>query len=519
MHLDPPRVGERVPDTLTLARGEELTLTWSAPAAAWADQITYQTRLGDGPWTTREERSVTLVRLPPGPFTFEVRAGLAGAWGPVASVSGARVAAWDEGPLAWVAALALTVAGAALAVRLRTRTLRRRQAALEREVEERTAQVRAQAQALEARTAALAEQAARLAELENLRTRAIVNLHHELRTPLTLVMGGVARLTRPDDAREAAAHELVLRNAARLEALLGQLGDVARLERGEIAPRTRRLEVPATAATLVARFAGLATERGVTLVGPAPAPEPHAAVDDAVEGPEGAPLVLVVEDNADMRAWFVEELREGWRVATAVDGEHGLARARALAPALVLSDVMMPRLDGLALARRLRAETATPILLVSAKAGATDREAALAVADSWLAKPFSSQDLRAAVQRLCGGAHEPELRSEADRRFLARLQGAVDARLADPDLDVPALAHAVATSERTLHRELARIAGVSPARWIREHRLRRAEEMLRRGERRTVSEVAAAVGMSRAWFTRVYRGWAGRPPGEDLPEA
>ena len=83
----------------------------------------------------------------------------------------------------------------------------------------------------------------------------------------------------------------------------------------------------------------------------------------------------------------------------------------------------------------------------------------------------------------------------------------------------PAYAHRVlVASEGSLHRELARIAGVSPSRWIREHRLRRAAEMLRRGEHRTVSEVALAVGMSRAWFTRIYRALCGHSPGEDIPQ-
>lgn len=640
-----PEVRLDGPVPARVSRTGTLSLAWTAPAWEWADQVLFQTRLGDGEWSApTADRSTVLARLPPGPFSFSVRAGLAGAWGPETRIEGVRVREWDEGPLPWGIAAALAVVGAAAAVRLRTTTLRRRQVELERLVGARTAEVRDQAAALVARNATLAEQSARLAELEELRTRAIVNLHHELRTPLTLVMGGVERLGRPADARGAAAHELVVKNAARLEALMNQLADVARLEGGEIAPRTRRIAVPTGIATVLARFVGMAGERGVVVSGPPPGPEPHVwadpdifekilgnlvhnalkftprggnvvvgiaeagdhvrvevrdtgvgvpdharervfdrlyqveqgddrpaegsgiglslarelvelsggeighapnppggtcfwftlprgaghvlpdevaldgadtAEDAAIEGPEGGPLLLVVEDNADMRGWFVEELREGWRVATARDGEQGLRRAQELRPALVLSDVMMPRMDGLTLARRLRdLEDPPPVLLVSAKAGAEDRADALAVADGWLPKPFSSTALRAEVQRLCAG---PPL-AEPDRRLLARLQAAVDARLADPDLDVPDLARAVGTSERTLQRDLTRIAGVSPARWIREHRLRRAEEMLRRGDRRTVSEVAAAVGMSRAWFTRVYRAWAGRPPGDALAE-
>lgn len=224
-----------------------------------------------------------------------------------------------------------------------------------------------------------------------------------------------------------------------------------------------------------------------------------------------------------MRAWFAEELSEGFRVATAVDGEQGLERATTLRPALVLSDVMMPRLDGLALARTLRGrEGAPPVLLISAKVSDADRASALSVAHGWLPKPFSAAALRAEVQRLLrdspgAPAPAPAPASASDRRLLERLAAAVDARLADEAFGVPELARAVATSDRTLQRELQRLAGVTPSRWIREHRLRRAAELLRRGEYRTVAEVAAAVGMSRAWFTRMYRAWCGRSRGEDLP--
>jgi DNA-binding response OmpR family regulator len=137
---------------------------------------------------------------------------------------------------------------------------------------------------------------------------------------------------------------------------------------------------------------------------------------------------------------------------------------------------MMPKLDGLGLALALRQRPgAPPVLLISAKVSASDRAAALAVADGWLPKPFSSTALRAEVRRLSRveaasvsvAASAPVTIPEVDRRLLERLAMAVDARLADESLSVPDLARSVATSERTLHRELARLAGVTPSRWIR----------------------------------------------------
>ena len=658
VHVEAARVGDQVMgEPLLLEPDQPVRLAWTAPAPEYADQVVFRVRLGEAHWSApSRDRGVTLAELPPGPFRFEVQAGVAGAWGPVATIAGVRRARWHEEPVVWGLGAVLAIGFGAGVVRLRMRALRRRQRALEAEVAERTAEVQTKADALLLRTAQLAEQSARLAELEGLRTRAIVNLHHELRTPLTLVMTGLERLSRPAAQQESVAFERMLRNAGRLQELMGQLGDIARLEAGEVVPRARRLLLRTEVAAIVGRFQGLVAERGLTLAPPLAGAElwvwmdpdildkilgnlvhnalkftppggsvtvgvieaeelvrvevddtgpgvpehardrvfdrlyqvdrgddrPHEgsgvglalareltelcggeignqpregggtqfwftlprgsahllpdevaadgredgapSTEEAISGPEGAPLLLVVEDHADMRAWFVEELREGFRVVTACDGEQGLARAVELRPALVVSDIMMPRLDGLALARALRERPgAPPVLLISAKVSAADRDAALAVADGWLPKPFSSTALRAEVRRLTLVELESQDRAvppaptlAVDRRLLERLAATVDERLADESLSVPELARAAGTSERTLHRELARIAGVTPSRWIREHRLLRAAEMLRRGEYRTVSEVAAAVGMSRAWFTRMYRAWSGHSPGEDI---
>jgi AraC-like DNA-binding protein len=85
------------------------------------------------------------------------------------------------------------------------------------------------------------------------------------------------------------------------------------------------------------------------------------------------------------------------------------------------------------------------------------------------------------------------------------------------DLGIAILARAVRMSERTLQRELSRILGVSPSTWVRERRLEHAAMLLAGGHYRTIGEVAAAVGMSRSYFSRAYRAWCGRSPSDELP--
>ncbi len=252
--------------------------------------------------------------------------------------------------------------------------------------------------------------------------------------------------------------------------------------------------------------------------------EVHTLPEVAVVG--DAPLVLVVEDHPDMRAFLAQSLIEGCRVQTASDGAQALTLMRQERPAVVVSDVMMAGMDGLSMLRELRADPALadiPVLVVTARSRPVDRTEALQLADVVLAKPFYLPELRAQVRRLlarppAGPVAEPpgqELPA-ADRDVLQRLEDTLEARLGDAALKVDDLAYGVGMSQRTLQRELSRILGVSPSTWIRERRLLRAQQMMRAGEFRTVSEVAAAVGMSRSYFTKAYRAWSGRAPSDEL---
>ena len=121
-----------------------------------------------------------------------------------------------------------------------------------------------------------------------------------------------------------------------------------------------------------------------------------------IAGAERPARVLVVDDNADMREYLARMLAPHWTVETAVDGEAALTSIRALRPDVVLTDVMMPNLDGFGLVARLRANEATadlPVIVLSARAGEESRIEGLQVgADDYLAKPFSARELSRACR-------------------------------------------------------------------------------------------------------------------------
>jgi signal transduction histidine kinase/ligand-binding sensor domain-containing protein/DNA-binding response OmpR family regulator len=264
--------------------------------------------------------------------------------------------------------------------------------------------------------------------------------------------------------------------------------------------------------------------------GSPPALSARPAMDDpSGETPDTPPAVadvttvLVVEDHADMRAYVHRHLASDYRVLEAADGEAGLALARKHLPDLVLSDVMMPGMDGFALCHALKSDRATdfiPVLLLTAKAAPEDKLKGLGeLADDYLTKPFDPVELRARIANLIAvrtrlrerfrqDGMAPELEEDAsaptvlsaqepitsaDEAFLEQVHEAVEAHLSDETFSVERLAEAVGMSRGHLHRKLTSLAGQPPSDLIRTARLERAALLLAGGAG-TVSEIAYAVG-------------------------
>jgi signal transduction histidine kinase/ligand-binding sensor domain-containing protein/DNA-binding response OmpR family regulator len=254
-----------------------------------------------------------------------------------------------------------------------------------------------------------------------------------------------------------------------------------------------------------------------------PNAEPVAsAADDDVT------TVLVVDDNAEVRTYVKQHLAPRYRVLEAVDGAQGLEMARRLLPDLVLSDVMMPVMDGYALCRALKSDADTdfiPVILLTARAEAEDRLAGLTEqADDYLTKPFDVRELLARIanivatrrrlrERYAAAAPAPDpvqmhptriAVEPADQRFIDQVRAAIERHLGDESFNVERLASEVAQSRGNLHRRLRDLIGETPSDLIRRMRLERAAQLLESGVG-SVAEVAYAVGFkSVAHFSNAF---------------
>ena len=262
--------------------------------------------------------------------------------------------------------------------------------------------------------------------------------------------------------------------------------------------------------------------------GTQPPSEPSGDVDPDQE----RPLILIADDHADIRSWVRGRLEPAYRVVEAADGRRALEMSRELLPDLIVSDVMMPLMDGFALCRALKGDPDIdfiPIILLTARAAEDSRVEGLTKgADDYLTKPFSMPELLARIGNLIESrkrlrarfaaapanpfAPSPADFQSTDAAFVALVKAEIEERMGDPALDVETLAQAVGVSRSNLYRRLRDLTGKSPADVIRSMRLVRAAHMLSAGAG-NVGEVAYAVGFeSLSHFGRVFRAEYGASP-------
>lgn len=247
---------------------------------------------------------------------------------------------------------------------------------------------------------------------------------------------------------------------------------------------------------------------------------PLKAADERPSARKGKrkPTILLVEDTEDFRFYLKENLQEYYHVLEAADGESGWQAALSAQPDLVVSDITMPGMDGLALCRKIRSHARTrqiPVILLTAMGEETIQLEGLdAGADDYLVKPFSFEimlsrvrnllERKAPVQWVIPKDAEPEQLS-ADEKFMQRALEIVEKHLSDAGFSVEALSRELHMNRVSVYKRIYALSGQPPIEFIRSVRLRKAADLLLRTEM-NIAEVAYEVGFNNPkYFARYFK--------------
>lgn len=238
----------------------------------------------------------------------------------------------------------------------------------------------------------------------------------------------------------------------------------------------------------------------------------------------GTPSVLIVEDNASVSYYIAELLKKNYRLYYARNGAEGLEKAKEFMPDLLVTDLMMPEMDGYELCREVRSSAILnhiPIIVITAKCEEKDRIRLLeAGADAYLQKPFNAEELRIRINKLLeqrrllrekythalheGTEQSVEL-SSLDKDFLGRLTNIIYAQLSDSTLNSSSVADKMCMSKSQLNRKIRTITGYNTAAYILQMRMEKAKRMLASTDT-PISDIAMKCGFEDAsYFGRVFK--------------
>ena len=240
------------------------------------------------------------------------------------------------------------------------------------------------------------------------------------------------------------------------------------------------------------------------------------------------PSVLVIDDNADIRSYVRGLLHTDYTVIEAADGSEGIRKAMKYVPDLIISDVMMPGIDGIECCRRLKSELQTchiPVILLTACSLDEQRiQGYDGGADSYISKPFSSQLLLARVRNLIdshrrlkqffgdGQTLAKEDVCVMDKDFVEKFKALIEAKMGDSNLNVEDLGKDMGLSRVQLYRKIKSLTNYSPNELLRIARLKKAASLLASSDM-TVAEIGYEVGFSSpSYFTKCYREQFGESP-------
>lgn len=362
-------------------------------------------------------------------------------------------------------------------------------------------------------------QKARIAEERNKMEREQLDFYtqvsHELRTPLTLIEGPLSQLAETKDLQQAGAEAsglfaIIQRNTHQLTQLINKM-----------------LTVQATGSI---DDLNASHQESDLMESPTKTTEAEQSLTDSLS------TVLIVDDNADIRAYLRTILQDKYQVNEAANGQQGLAIANEIVPDLIVSDVMMPVMNGLEFCQRIKSGTATshiPVILLTARALSQHQiEGYESGADAYITKPFSADLLLARIGNLLKSRfvlktlfvqehnkdHEkasntPQTIIKEDA-FLLKFHDYIEKNLSDSDLSVETIGAELGLSRVQLYRKMKALTGQSPVELLRSARLQKGRELLQSTDK-NVSEIAYEVGFTApSYFTKCFKDEFGVSPSD-----
>jgi signal transduction histidine kinase/DNA-binding response OmpR family regulator len=257
----------------------------------------------------------------------------------------------------------------------------------------------------------------------------------------------------------------------------------------------------------------------------------HEEMEEAKVAPADA-LILLVEDNADLRSYLKESLEDDYQIMAAENGQVGLEKALELIPDLILSDMMMPIMDGFTLCTKIRGDERTshiPFILLTARTTIESKLEGLELgADEYLTKPFNIKEIKVRIKNLLEqrknlrNSFSRELTiqpknisvTSVDERFLNHALEIMEAHIADPQFSVERFAEEIGMSRKNLLRKIKALTDQSVNEFIRNFRLQRSAQFIS-AKTGTISEIAYRVGFNNlSYFSKCFKELFGVLPNE-----
>lgn len=339
------------------------------------------------------------------------------------------------------------------------------------------------------------------------------NVSHQLRTPLTLVSGPLNRLMQADNYTEEQKMllQVVMRNVGQLETLTADV-----------------LNFKEQVDAMNQASADEACEKELSQ---------HVLRDSRhqmllQQDVEELSTILVVDDNEDIRTYLRVLLSDHYYVIEASDGQNGLRLAKESVPDLIVSDVMMPVMDGLTFCSKIKEDEVTshiPVILLTARSEESQRiEGYEHGADAYITKPFSDHLLLVRISNLLQArrqrkndeakqmlsAEDIQTDEPGERMFLERFKKAAKSHIGDANLRMDDLGSELSLSKVQMYRKVKALTGKTPAEVLREMRMQKAYSLLKQTDK-TISEVAAEVGFAiPGYFSACFKKQFGINPTE-----